>query len=274
MLVRQFQNGARALRSEIVSTLKQSALSIFEIDDIGATKFLDPDSRDQSQQLRRLRDSNAFLFASSCDLPGVDGIGRYFRSRCIIRVSSSVSFTFILYTFDDHFIKALRLVLLGPRAIDGSNKTKRSSSRARKFDVPELNSSILAFVATVVRIFYYPLVDISTILTRYTKLFFLLTDSPTSFSEEDIRFRTFFEKRYTSFDKIRTDTPAIFRETMKWLNTEVFVQLDDKGQMVDEEQLEFEEALNREIAKAKATALHLKRVAMGQSPPSDREPMD
>ena len=274
MLVRQFQNGARALRSEIVSTLKQSALSIFEINDIGATKFLDPDSRDQSQQLRRLRDSNAFLFASSCDLPGVDGIGRYFRSRCIIRVSSSVSFTFILYTFDDHFIKALCLVLLSPRAIDGSNKTKRSSSRARKFDVPELNSSILAFVATVVHIFYYPLVDISTILTHYTKLFFLLTNSPTSFSEEDIRFCTFFEKCYTSFDKIHTDTPAIFRETMKWLNTEVFILLDDKGQMVDEEQLEFEEALNREIAKAKATALHLKRVAMGQSPPSDREPMD
>lgn len=48
--------------------------------------------------------------------------------------------------------KALRLVLLGPRAIDGTNKQKRSRSRARKFAVTKLSTSLLAFVATVVRL--------------------------------------------------------------------------------------------------------------------------
>ena len=49
--------------------------------------------------------------------------------------------------------KALRLVLLGPRAVDGSNKRRRSQSRSRKFAVTQLPKSLLAFVAIVVRPF-------------------------------------------------------------------------------------------------------------------------
>ena len=179
----------------------------------------------------------------------------------------------LYYTIVDHSLKALRLVLLGPRSIDGSNKTKRSISRARKFGVQELTSSILAFVATVVCVLLSA-IDLSKILTHQTKLFFLLTDSPTSFSEEDIRFRTFFESCYTSFNKIHINTPAIFRETMKWLNTEVFVQSDDKGKAIDEEQLAFEDELDQEIVKASKAVRHLRRVAAGRSQPSDDEPAD
>ena len=90
MVAWQFQNGARGLRSEIVSNLKQHALLIFEINDIEVDKFLHQDSRDQSTQLKGLSHNNAFLFASPCDLPGIDKIRRYYRSRCISRVSSLI----------------------------------------------------------------------------------------------------------------------------------------------------------------------------------------
>ena len=86
----QFQNGARGLRSEIVFTLKQNALSIFEINDIEVNKCLHTGSRDESKQLEGLRDNNSFLFASPGDLPGVDKIGCYYHSRCIARVSLSI----------------------------------------------------------------------------------------------------------------------------------------------------------------------------------------
>ena len=87
MFIRQFQRGARSLRSEIVSALKQNALSIFEINDIKITNFLDKKSREASNQLQSLRNKNAFLFASEEDLPDLDKAERYFRSRCISRVS-------------------------------------------------------------------------------------------------------------------------------------------------------------------------------------------
>ena len=79
-------NGARAIRSEIVSTLKQNALSIFQIDDIGTDQFLHQESREGSQQLEHLRKGNEFLFASEHDLPDVVPIRRYLRSECIARV--------------------------------------------------------------------------------------------------------------------------------------------------------------------------------------------
>ena len=53
------------------------------------------------------------------------------------------------------FVEALRVVLLGLRATDGSNKRKRSQSRAGKFGVLEVSNSMLAFIATVVRIHAY-----------------------------------------------------------------------------------------------------------------------
>ena len=85
--IRKFQAGAQAFRSDIVSVLKQNALSIFEITNIGADDFLDQDARGYSNQLAELREGNAFLSASEEALPGVERIRRYFRSRCIPRVS-------------------------------------------------------------------------------------------------------------------------------------------------------------------------------------------
>jgi hypothetical protein len=150
MITRQFQKGARALRSEIVSVLKQNAVSIFEIDDIKIDEFLNKNSRSESRQLKALREGNAFLFASGSALPGnVEKIERYYRSQCIARVSIFFP-QFRLGQRILIFLKALRVVLLGLRAIDGSNKRKRSQSRAAKFGVTELSNSMLAFIATVV----------------------------------------------------------------------------------------------------------------------------
>ena len=83
----KFQAGARAFRSDIVSLLKQNALSIFEITDLWGNEFLLQEARDCSQQLADLREGNTFLSASEEALPGVESIRRYFRSTCIARVS-------------------------------------------------------------------------------------------------------------------------------------------------------------------------------------------
>ena len=67
--------------------LKQHALSIFEIKDILGDEFLDEESRNASKRLGELRKKNEFLFASEQELPGTKRAERYFRSRCIARVS-------------------------------------------------------------------------------------------------------------------------------------------------------------------------------------------
>ena len=143
--------------------------------------------------------------------------------------------------------KAFRVVLLGPRAIDGTNKGKRSQSRARKFAMTELSPSFLSFVATVVRLSE----QLAILSTDRTKLFFLL-DSSTTFSEDNERFRTFFENRYASLtDQFKKKLPSTLRKTMAWLNSEVFVsQGDDEGVEVDERQHAFENALDKEINEA------------------------
>jgi len=140
------------------------------------------------------------------------------------------------------------LVLLGPRAIDGSNKRKRSQSRARKFAVTALSKSLLAFISTVIRLFKW----LATLNTDRTKLFFLLDKSSTTFSEEDDWFWNFFENRYVSLAvQLYEDLPQVLRETMKWLTYEVFEQQDDaeKAEM-DKEQCEFEEELGKDIKEA------------------------
>jgi len=139
------------------------------------------------------------------------------------------------------------VVLLGPRAIDGTNKGKRSQSRVRRFAVTELSKSFLSFIATVV-CFSGKLAVMST---DETKLFFLLGDS-TTFSEDNEQFRTFFENRYTSLDvQLRVKLPHVLKETMTWLNNEVFVPEDDEeGAAMDERQYAFEDELDREIDEA------------------------
>ena len=121
---------------------------IFEITDIKIGEFLKKESREASEQLKGLRKQNAFLFASEEELPGVDIAARYFRSKYIARVSALAPFLPAKQMIN--FAKALRVVLLGPQAIDGSNKRKRSQSRAGKFGVKELSHSLLAFISTVV----------------------------------------------------------------------------------------------------------------------------
>jgi hypothetical protein len=85
-----------------------------------------------------------------------------------------------------------------------------------------------------------------------TKLYFLLGKSSTSFSEDNDRFRDFFENRYISLaDGLQKKIPHILRETMEWLTGEVFVQQDDaEREEVDAEQYAFEEELGREIEEA------------------------
>ena len=78
--------GARALRSEVVGTLKGHALAIFGITDISADKFFDEGARERSAQLQALRDNNAFLYAKEGTVKG-PRIARYLRSDCLVRVS-------------------------------------------------------------------------------------------------------------------------------------------------------------------------------------------
>lgn len=143
--------------------------------------------------------------------------------------------------------KALRVVLLGPRAIDGKNKRKRSQSRIKRFAVTVLSESLLSFVATVVCLSK----QLAILNTDRTKLFFLLDDS-TTFSEDNERFRTFFENRYLSLTvHLRKKLPGVLRETMTWLNNEVFVSQDNEEEAkLDERQCAFEDALEKEINEA------------------------
>jgi hypothetical protein len=154
------------------------------------------------------------------------------------------------------------VVLLGPRAIDGLNKRKRSQSRARKFAVMELSGSLLAFFATVVRLSKW-----STTLNTDgpTKLYFLLGKS-TMFSEDDDQFRDFFENRYISLaEHLPKSLPQTFRVTMEWLNNEVFVQQDDEQrEVVDSEQYAFEAELDEDIQEAKKAYRHRREQAIAE----------
>jgi hypothetical protein len=94
------------------------------------------------------------------------------------------------------------------------------------------------------------------------KLYFLLSKSPTSFNEDDEQFRNFFKRRYNSFYKLRKKTPGIFRETMDWLNYEVFIQCDDENrEAIDEEQRTFEEDLDQAITKASDALVRQRQAA-------------
>lgn len=81
-----------------------------------------------------------------------------------------------------------------------------------------------------------------------SKLYFLLSDSPTSFSEEDEKFRNFFDKRYETLGGGSSlHTPAAIKETKKWLADEVFLNLDEEQEEIDEEEEAFEDELARAI---------------------------
>jgi hypothetical protein len=97
----------------------------------------------------------------------------------------------------------------------------------------------------------------------WLKLYFLLSDSPTSLNEDDEVFRTFFDRRYNSLANGFEGTPAIMRDTKKWLNDEVFVQHDggERTQEIDEEQRQFEEELARDILEARNGDRHRRRLA-------------
>ena len=92
----------------------------------------------------------------------------------------------------------------------------------------------------------------STINTDILKLYFLLSQSPTSLYEDDPTFRSFFESRYVSLAyTLRKDTPSIWAATMKWLSNEVFVQKNNEEmEEMEREQREFEDDLVKAIGAA------------------------
>jgi len=154
----------------------------------------------------------------------------------------------------------LRLVLLGARAIDGVDKRKRSTSRARKFGVNEVSESLVSFVATVVCLSDW----LFTSNADEEKLFFLLQDSSTTFTEDDDRFRDFFEKRYISLRVgIRKKLLHVVTGTMQWLSDEVFLREDDEEQAeIDEEQQAYEEDLANQIEEASRAHQHKRKEAV------------
>jgi hypothetical protein len=78
----------------------------------------------------------------------------------------------------------------------------------------------------------------------------LLSNNPTSFNEDNDKFRNFFKNRFASLVRIRSKTPLGFKEMTEWLNSEVFVQQDDKGTAeIDEEQRAFEDELAQAISE-------------------------
>ena len=80
----------------------------------------------------------------------------------------------------------------------------------------------------------------------------MLSPSPKSLNEDDDQFRGFFERCYNYLIELRKETPRILRETIEWLDNEVFLQVDDgNGADVDKEQEEYEKALYDQISEAK-----------------------
>ena len=80
----------------------------------------------------------------------------------------------------------------------------------------------------------------------------MLSPSPKLLNEDVDQFWGFFERRYNSLIELRKETPRILREIVKWLDNEVFLQVDDgNGADVDKEQEEYEKALYDQISEAK-----------------------
>ena len=93
----------------------------------------------------------------------------------------------------------------------------------------------------------------------------MLVKSPMSLNEDDEKFQNFFYQRYASLAvKLRGNTPNILRETMKWLNDEVFVQPDNKKEeWIDGEQCAFEELFDKALLEAKEADRCQREIARG-----------
>ena len=92
----------------------------------------------------------------------------------------------------------------------------------------------------------------------------MLSDSPTSFSEEDEKFRNFFDKRYETLgggSNVRT--PTAIKETKRWLEDEVFTVLNEGKEEFDEEEDEFEEELAQAILGEKSAERDQRALAAG-----------
>lgn len=82
------------------------------------------------------------------------------------------------------------------------------------------------------------------------QLFFLLSESPTQFNEDNDRFRDFFDQRYTKLMKLKNtkDCCGVYSRTMGWLDSEVFSQEDDAEiGRVDAEQRQCDEEFDRDF---------------------------
>ena len=74
-----------------------------------------------------------------------------------------------------------------------------------------------------------------------------------TFSEDDDRFRTFFETRYLSLTvHMKVELRSIVNETMRWLDDEVFVQQENAEKTeFDKEQAVFEASMAKDIREAR-----------------------
>lgn len=239
-------SGARSLRSEVVAALKTHALTIFEITDIPADKFFDEDARDQSAQLEALRHSNTFLYAKEETVPG-DNMARYLRSECIARVS--------LHVYPQNSVIDNRFIGTPSHFAWSQSHFQKRQQNPDEFTVPEVwyccNYGKHDKFCGDCRM-SFKIGQLLFILTE-RKLFFLLSDS-TTFSEDDDRFRSFFEMRLGSLDDLQERLPDVYGETLTWLRDEVLTRprlLKTKTAM-QIEQDEFEEQYARDFEEAVA----------------------
>lgn len=134
----KFRLGLRRFRSEVVSTIHTYAVHIF-----GITNIATIDDCNKSTQVAALCPNNKFLYKHG----NVSSMENFMRSDCIIRVGYSG-----INSCHHRSIvpQALRVILFGPAALDGSDNQKSQNVRAMLFNVRTVRYTIAAFVATVV----------------------------------------------------------------------------------------------------------------------------
>jgi len=85
------------------------------------------------------------------------------------------------------------------------------------------------------------------------QLYFLLSDL-TTFSEDDDRLRSFFQKRFDSVEELRTGLPQAHEALITWLDDELSIKPQCKAKTAAEIlQDDFEAEFARDMMAAKQT---------------------
>lgn len=210
-------------------------------------QFSDPDEQAASVQLATLREGNGFLWATEEAMPNVKKIHRYFRSECIVRVSC---FHHLWDKITTNGSQGVASRVTWPESHRRIKETEKVVFEGQKI-WSHRNPKIPPIFRGNCGMFFFELLNILN--TDSSKLYFLLDTRSIAFSEDDDRFRNFFENRYISLDvKLQDDLPQVLREMMEWLNREVFEQeQDEEEEALFEEQIAFEEDLDGEINAAR-----------------------